>query len=254
MRDGRLESQCPCLRPHFEGGSHDCRFGRGGKDCQRPRLGSDSIPFARQTNLDVRPAGFLHGHRPKVPEEGCQVWLLMQSFHLENIALLLSLQAVHIKVRRIPYPPHWKAGQRLSKPPQSLGDQIRKHRLELHWLQADLAKVIGVYVVSVSDWERGTSTPSRRKSSPAPCRSRRGRRPHQSHAVSAELSQSLAFCVVLPWLPSIIHNSSADLNGCRDDVRTYMRKAERAAALIYAHFRKEFGLWPKNRRSDVCAC
>jgi site-specific DNA recombinase len=32
------------------------------------------------------------------------------------------------------------------------------------------------------------------------------------------------------------------LRGERDDVRTYLRKAERAAALIYAHFKKEFGL------------
>jgi DNA invertase Pin-like site-specific DNA recombinase len=32
------------------------------------------------------------------------------------------------------------------------------------------------------------------------------------------------------------------MRGERDDVRTYMRKAERAAALIYAHFKKEFGL------------
>jgi transcriptional regulator with XRE-family HTH domain len=47
-------------------------------------------------------------------------------------------------------------------PPQSLGDQIRKHRLELHWLQANLAKTIGVHAVSVSNWERGASTPSRR--------------------------------------------------------------------------------------------
>jgi ribosome-binding protein aMBF1 (putative translation factor) len=86
----------------------------------------------------------------------------MQSFHLENITLLLSLQPVHIKVTRIPYPPHWRAGQRLSRPPQSLGERIRKHRLELHWLQADLAKAIGVHVISVSNWERGFSTPSRR--------------------------------------------------------------------------------------------
>jgi len=86
----------------------------------------------------------------------------MQSLHLENIALLLSLQPVHIKVPRIPYPPHWKSGQRLSKSPQSLGDQIRKHRLGLRWLQPHLAKAMGVHVVSVSNWERGTSTPSRR--------------------------------------------------------------------------------------------
>jgi len=29
--------------------------------------------------------------------------------------------------------------------------------------------------------------------------------------------------------------------GDLDDVRTKMKKAQRAAALIYAHFRKEFG-------------
>jgi len=97
-----------------------------------------------------------------VPAKRHYVWLLMQPLHLENIALLLSLQTVHIKVPRMPYPPHWKAGQRLSKPPQSLGDQIRKHRLELHWLQADVANAIGVHVVSVSNWESGTSTPSSR--------------------------------------------------------------------------------------------
>jgi DNA invertase Pin-like site-specific DNA recombinase len=36
------------------------------------------------------------------------------------------------------------------------------------------------------------------------------------------------------------------VRGERDDVRTYMRKAERAAALIYAHFKKEFELPDKN--------
>jgi DNA-binding XRE family transcriptional regulator len=86
----------------------------------------------------------------------------MQPSDLENIASFLSLQTVHIKVPRIPYPPHWRSSQRFSTPSQSLGDQIRKHRLELHWLQADLGKAIGVHVVSVSNWERGTTTPSRR--------------------------------------------------------------------------------------------
>jgi hypothetical protein len=32
------------------------------------------------------------------------------------------------------------------------------------------------------------------------------------------------------------------VRGERDDVRTYLHKAERAAALIYAHFKKEFGV------------
>jgi site-specific DNA recombinase len=46
-------------------------------------------------------------------------------------------------------------------------------------------------------------------------------------------------------IPSIFQRPQ--LRGGRDDVRTYLRKAERAAALIYAHFRKEFGLPIKKR-------
>ena len=36
------------------------------------------------------------------------------------------------------------------------------------------------------------------------------------------------------------------VRGGGDDVRTSMRKAERAAALIYAHFKKEFGMPDKS--------
>jgi site-specific DNA recombinase len=46
---------------------------------------------------------------------------------------------------------------------------------------------------------------------------------------------------VTQWqnIPSLFLSSY--MRGERDDVRTYLRKAERAAALIYAHFKKEFG-------------
>jgi DNA invertase Pin-like site-specific DNA recombinase len=37
-----------------------------------------------------------------------------------------------------------------------------------------------------------------------------------------------------------------EILGGLDDVRTEMRKAERAAALIYAHFKREFGDFSKN--------
>jgi hypothetical protein len=37
-----------------------------------------------------------------------------------------------------------------------------------------------------------------------------------------------------------VYQSAGDL----EDVRTYGYKAERAAALIYAHFKKEFGVLP----------
>jgi hypothetical protein len=38
---------------------------------------------------------------------------------------------------------------------------------------------------------------------------------------------------------------STKLLGDLDDVRTYLHKAQRAAALIYAHFKKEFGVSDK---------
>jgi transcriptional regulator with XRE-family HTH domain len=47
-------------------------------------------------------------------------------------------------------------------PPQTLGEQIKKHRLELLWLQTDVAAKIGISSASVSNWERGSTSPSRR--------------------------------------------------------------------------------------------
>jgi|SRR6266853_1465642 len=61
----------------------------------------------------------------------------MQEAYLKNIRLVLTLDPVQIRVRRTPYPPHWKSGQRLPGKPRSLGHQIKKHRLEFHLLQAD---------------------------------------------------------------------------------------------------------------------
>jgi transcriptional regulator with XRE-family HTH domain len=52
--------------------------------------------------------------------------------------------------------------QRIPVQPQTLGEQIKKHRLELHWLQSDVAAKIGISSASVSNWERGITSPSRR--------------------------------------------------------------------------------------------
>jgi hypothetical protein len=43
---------------------------------------------------------------------------------------------------------------------------------------------------------------------------------------------------VILWNRELVLGFLGDL----DEVQTYNYKAERAAALIYAHFRKEFGL------------
>jgi len=86
----------------------------------------------------------------------------MQQIQLKNIRLLLSLCPFHISRPRHQFPPHWKSNQRVPTQPTTLGDQIKKHRLELHWLQTDVAAKIGISSTSVSNWERGITSPSRR--------------------------------------------------------------------------------------------
>jgi transcriptional regulator with XRE-family HTH domain len=75
---------------------------------------------------------------------------------------LLSLWPVKISRQRRPFPRHWKSNQLLPSHLQTIGEQIKKHRLELHWLQSDVAAKIRVSVVSVSNWERGITLPSRK--------------------------------------------------------------------------------------------
>src|ERR1022692_784384 len=86
----------------------------------------------------------------------------MQSLQLQNMLLFLSLSPVHISRARLPYPRHWKSNQQIPLQPKTLGEEIKKHRLELHWLQADVAAKIGISSTSVSNWERGITSPSRR--------------------------------------------------------------------------------------------
>jgi transcriptional regulator with XRE-family HTH domain len=86
----------------------------------------------------------------------------MQSLHIENILRLLSLSPVHTSRPRRPLPRHWKSNQKFCLQPQTLGEQLRKHRLELLWLQTDVAAKLGISTASVSDWERGITSPSHR--------------------------------------------------------------------------------------------
>jgi DNA-binding XRE family transcriptional regulator len=86
----------------------------------------------------------------------------MQSLQIKNILLLLSLCPVQTSRPRRPYSRHWKLNQRIPAQPQTPGEQIKKHRLELHWLQSDVAAKIGISSASVSNWERGITSPSRR--------------------------------------------------------------------------------------------
>lgn len=87
----------------------------------------------------------------------------MPSITLKNIRILLSLGPVHTSTPRHLFPPHWKLNQQAPANPKTIGEKIKKHRLDHHWLQRDVAKKIGISSTSVSNWERGITSPSRRK-------------------------------------------------------------------------------------------
>jgi len=59
------------------------------------------------------------------------------------MSLAFSLPPFQTSRPRPLFPPHWKSNQQARAQPQTPGEQIKKRRLELHWLQARVAKNIG---------------------------------------------------------------------------------------------------------------
>lgn len=43
--------------------------------------------------------------------------------------------------------------------PKTIGEHIKKRRLELHLLQTDVARQLGVHVETYKNWERGVDAP-----------------------------------------------------------------------------------------------
>ena len=44
--------------------------------------------------------------------------------------------------------------------PNTIGEHIRRRRLQLHLFQADLAKLFGVDIASIRNWEQGIYQPA----------------------------------------------------------------------------------------------
>jgi len=66
---------------------------------------------------------------------------------------------LQIKALRSPYPRLWKCTQTASQEPKTLGEHMKKCRLERHLIQTQLAKLLGVDRVSVQNWESGIYEP-----------------------------------------------------------------------------------------------
>lgn len=69
---------------------------------------------------------------------------------------------LRLKVLRRPGPDKWKCTQTAAKYPKIIGEHLKRRRLELHLMQAEVAKRLGVHKGSIQNWERGVGTPADR--------------------------------------------------------------------------------------------
>ena len=69
------------------------------------------------------------------------------------------LQFKHL---RKPYPYKWKCTQVAPERQRTIGDHIKRRRLELHLFQSDLAKFFGVDPMTIVNWENNHYPPAKR--------------------------------------------------------------------------------------------
>jgi len=67
---------------------------------------------------------------------------------------------LHIKVLRCPYPTRWKCTQEAPAQPRTIGEHLKKVRIERHLFQQALAKLLKVDRGTIQNWERGITTPA----------------------------------------------------------------------------------------------
>jgi transcriptional regulator with XRE-family HTH domain len=66
---------------------------------------------------------------------------------------------LHIKALRCPHPTRWNCTQVIPAEPQTLGQHLKRRRLQLHLMQAEVASRLCVHIESVKNWERGVTSP-----------------------------------------------------------------------------------------------
>jgi len=71
--------------------------------------------------------------------------------------LFLTRPKLKIRTKR---PKKWPKGYPFE--PKTLGERIRKHRMDLGWFQRDVARFIRVVTDTVANWEKNRTKPSKR--------------------------------------------------------------------------------------------
>lgn len=75
---------------------------------------------------------------------------------------MLPIYQFEIRAKRGLVSPHWwalKGGVKMN--PKTIGEHLKKRRLELGWGQQQVAEATGYTCLSVSNWERGVCRPTK---------------------------------------------------------------------------------------------
>jgi transcriptional regulator with XRE-family HTH domain len=60
---------------------------------------------------------------------------------------------------RCPYPNRWKSTQVVPEEPKTIGEHIKRRRLQLHLMQKEVAAQLGVNFATLQNWERNVGRP-----------------------------------------------------------------------------------------------
>lgn len=82
------------------------------------------------------------------------------SLTLSSRCRALPIYHLEIKAFRPPYPRRWSGKQASAVKPRTVGEHVRRKRLQQHVFQADLAKLFGVDIGSVRNGEQGIHQPA----------------------------------------------------------------------------------------------
>lgn len=78
--------------------------------------------------------------------------------------LIDALPFCHLTIKAVKrtYPPLWICTQTIPAEPKTIGEHIKRERLLRQVFQKDLAKLFGVDIASIQNWERGSYPPAMR--------------------------------------------------------------------------------------------
>jgi DNA-binding XRE family transcriptional regulator len=78
----------------------------------------------------------------------------------DTVALPFCDLVLRAPIRSYPY--RWKCTQAVPKEPRTIGDNLKRRRLQLHLFQSHLAKLFGVDIASIRNWEHNRYPPAQR--------------------------------------------------------------------------------------------